>query len=556
MFHNFGKDTTHKKPFIRAKTKFKKPMAGVHGATIAAAAITSSSAPPTTSAAPVPGRSLVSLSSLPSSFPSRRRRTNHLRQKILKTLENKPYPDIPHPELPRKTPTIIIEEPVQQQTTETEQFSLSQTPGFIDGIAGEFSTKSFVKIGLYLVGALVFQSICAVLIFGRNDFESENENSNSDDYKKASVLDSKGNPSLLETKEGGMVLIDESEMDNRIMEIQEMARGARQQERLEAKRNGLVEEEEDDDDVDHNLTDKTLKEKEVDGRLMKLRKSLEGNYEKLTPKLPTKEVDKGLSTPLMFKKKYKYKSPSIDSGDKPKGFDTTTDHHVVNDISTDNGVDILDNKDQKQVDESMPINKLANGSVRSKQKATKIESVAGTSKEKKYDKAGKSNNLETRKPRGFGQESQSDTNDSKKGKNGNRKSARNVGDTKSWWTSLSYVLAVLMQRGGGGDSEESEGLFTLRSDSKNMSGLSHTVAFEDRGDATNFCYLLESFFQDLGDFSTTIIPIPTNELEEAVNSKIMKVVVVKKGQLELYVGQPLTDVESTLRTLIQQTDNL
>ncbi|KAI3690400.1 hypothetical protein L2E82_48424 [Cichorium intybus] len=522
-------------------------MAGAHGATIAAATITSSSVSPSTSAAPIPGKSIVLLSSLPSSFPSRRRRTNHLRQKILKTLENKPYPDIP--EFPRKNPTIIIEETAQQQTAETGQFSVSQTTGFLDAIAGEFSTKSFAKIGLYLVGAFVFQTICAVLIFGWNDLAGEDENSNSDNHNKTNVLDSKENPNLLETKQDSIVLIDESEMDNRIMEIQEMARGAREQEKLEAKRKGLVEEEE--DDVDHDLIDKTLKEKEVDGRLMKLRKSLEGNYEKLPPKFPTKEEDKGsISPPLMFKKKYKYKSPSIDSMDKPKGFDSTIDYYVVN----DNEVELLDNNESVPVNE--PINNLGNGIARAKRRATKTESesIAGTSKE-------------TRKPRGFGKESQRDTsisiknddfnsNGSLKGKKGNRKFSRNLGDMKSktptefWWTSLPYVLAVLMQRGGNG--EDSEGLFTLRSNSQNKNGLSHTVVFEDRGDATNFCYLLESFFQDLGDFTTNIIPVPTNELEEAVKSGIIKVVVVKKGQLELYVGQPLTDVESALRTLIPQ----
>ncbi|CAH1427529.1 unnamed protein product [Lactuca virosa] len=235
-------------------------MAGAHGATMAAAAaITSSSLPPTTSAAPIPGKSLVLLSSLPSSFPSRRRRTNHLRKKILKTLENKPYPDNSHPEFPRKTPPIVIEETVQQQNTETDQLSLSQTTGFLDGIAGEFSTRSFVKIGLYLVGAFVFQTICAVLIFGWNDLEGEDRNLNSDEYKKPRALESKENPNLMETKEGGILLVDKSEMDNRIVEIQEMAREARQQERVEAKRKGLVEEEDDDDDDidhDHDLIDK------------------------------------------------------------------------------------------------------------------------------------------------------------------------------------------------------------------------------------------------------------------------------------------------------------
>ncbi|KAI3692385.1 hypothetical protein L6452_32199 [Arctium lappa] len=593
-------------------------MAGVHRAA-AAVATPSSSAPPTTYAAPLPGKTFLLVSSLPSSFPSRRRRTNHLRQKILKTLENKPYPDPSNPEFPPKTPTISIDETVKQPLAEVDQLSLSETTGFVDGIVGSFSPRSFVKIGFFLVGAFILQTICAVLIFGSNDLEGENGSLNGDHNKKPRVLDrtneSKSNPllsnnrDLIETKDGGMVLVDESEMDNKIIEIQEMAREARNH---EAKKKGLGEE--GDDEIDHGLIDKNLKEKEVDGRLMKLRKSLEGNYEKLPPKFPNKESDirnngeKGGSAAgeafgsLMFKKKYKYKSPSIDSGDKPKGFNGAEDRNVangtlINGISSDNGVDISDSNEQidllnddgseikvqEPVDESMPFSepekKSVNRSERSEPKVSKTESIAGTSKEPKYDKQasraakyGKSSNLETRKPRGFGKESQSDNgisskhdgftrNGSLKGKKGgNGKSAKHLGDMKSstqtafWWTNLPYVLAVLMQRGGNG--EESEGLFTLRSTLESKSGLSHTVAFEDRRDATNFSYLLESFFEDLGDFSTSIIPIPTNELEEAIKSQIMKVVVVKKGQLQLYIGQPLTDVESALRKLIEENDRL
>ncbi|KVH91586.1 hypothetical protein Ccrd_006400 [Cynara cardunculus var. scolymus] len=584
-------------------------MAGVHRA--AAVAIPSSSVTPTTSASPIPGKSFVLVSSLSSSFPSRRRRTNHLRQKILKTLENKPYPDPSNPDFPRKLPTTSIDETVQQQLAEADQLSVSETTGFVDGIVAQFSPRSFVKIGFFLVGAFILQTICAVMIFGSNDLEGEDGNLNGDDFKQPRVLDrtneSKSNSllsknrNLIETKDGGMVLVDESEMDNKITEIKEMAREARN---LEAKKKGLVEE--GDDDIDYDLIDKKLKEKEVDGRLMKLRKSLEGNYEKLPPKFPTKESDirnngeKGTSAAeeafgsLMFKKKYKYKSPSIDSGDKPKGFHGE-DHNVangtlINGISSDNGVDISDSNEQidvpngegseikvqKPIDESIPFSEPENKSVerseRAEPRVSKTESIAGSSKEPKYDKQagraakyGKSSNLEARKPRGFGKESQSDNatsskhNGSLKGKKGgNGKSAKHLGDMKSstqtdfWWTSLPY--AVLMQRGG--DGEESEGLFTLRSTLETKSGLSHTVAFEDRGDATNFSYLLESFFEDLGDFSTSIIPIPTNELKEAIKSQIMKVVVVKKGQLQLYIGQPLTDVESALRKLIEENDRL
>ena len=54
---------------------------------------------------------------------------------------------------------------------------------------------------------------------------------------------------------------------------------------------------------------------------------------------------------------------------------------------------------------------------------------------------------------------------------------------------------ILMQRGS--DPDGPAGLFTV--------GSSYAVAFADRGDATNFCFLLVSFFEDLGDVSVDIV---------------------------------------------------
>ncbi|XP_071730453.1 uncharacterized protein [Rutidosis leptorrhynchoides] len=573
-------------------------MAGAVGAaTITAATTTTSPFPP---ASQPTGKTRITSSSLPSSFPSRVRRTSHLRKKILKTLENKPYPDTTlYPQFPAEIQTISIDEASkQQQIAEVDQFSVSESTGFLDGIASTFSNQSFAKIGLYLVGAFVFQTICAVLIFGSNDLDDKDENLDSDSYEKTMVRansESKSKSGLnspMSGNGGGMVLIDESEMDNKIDEIREMAREARKQEKVDAKRKGLVEDG-DEDEVDFDLIDKNLKEKEVDGRLMKLRKSLEGEYEKLPNKFPKKEGDVsndgdiGVSAAtdtfgsLMFNKRFKHKSPSIDSGDKPKGFSGATESNVANGTLI-NGVTFEDEKLQmnKRIDGETSSNDDNNGldisvtkddNKEQESRVTKTELIAGTSYEPKHEKqasktmkSGKSNNMETRKPRGFGKESpsisteqdDSNRNSNLKGKKvGNRKSTNKCSSlTEFWWTRLPYVLAVLMQRGG--EREESEGLFTLRSTSQSKSGLSHTVAFEDRSDATNFCYLLESFFEDLGDFYTNIIPIPTNELEEAVKSQKMNVVVVKKGQLQLYVGQPLTDVESALRTLIEQSERL
>lgn len=65
-----------------------------------------------------------------------------------------------------------------------------------------------------------------------------------------------------------------------------------------------------------------------------------------------------------------------------------------------------------------------------------------------------------------------------------------------------------MRRGSG--SEVQGGLYTLNLNSQpqNQSDSTYTVAFEDRGDASNFCFLLESLFEDLDEFSADIAPLP------------------------------------------------
>uniref|UniRef100_A0A6N2MW30 Uncharacterized protein n=1 Tax=Salix viminalis TaxID=40686 RepID=A0A6N2MW30_SALVM len=87
------------------------------------------------------------------------------------------------------------------------------------------------------------------------------------------------------------------------------------------------------------------------------------------------------------------------------------------------------------------------------------------------------------------------------------------------------------------------------------------VAFEDRGDANNFCYLPESF-EDLGGFRAYIVPLQTKLsnparflrhqaylytfLEASLSLRQFSVIVVEKGRPELYGGQPFSAAEMAL----------
>jgi hypothetical protein len=71
-----------------------------------------------------------------------------------------------------------------------------------------------------------------------------------------------------------------------------------------------------------------------------------------------------------------------------------------------------------------------------------------------------------------------------------------------------FVKVILMQRGS--NEEGHKGLYSLNFTSKEQeqNDDSYTVAFEDQADANNFCFLLESYFEDLGDnFSANAVPM-------------------------------------------------
>ncbi|GJV66931.1 hypothetical protein Tco_1482440 [Tanacetum coccineum] len=238
-----------------------------------------------------------------------------------------------------------------------------------------------------------------------------------------------------------------------------MAREASRQEKIEANRRGLVN---DDDDVDFGSVEKSVKEKEVDGRLMKFRKSLEGNYKKLPNVKGLRNESEGSDDgeefgSLMFKKKYKYKSQSVDSGDKPMGFGNGS---VQTDKVNDEGVSSVGSNNNE------PRNKLVD-----------TEAIAEKVETKNLPKNG---DMKSITPTGF------------------------------WWTSLPYALAVHIR----GEEDEESGLFIIRSDSQTQTGLAHTVAFEDHGETMNFCYLLESFFEDLEDFNTNIQAVQLSSQRE------------------------------------------
>jgi hypothetical protein len=62
----------------------------------------------------------------------------------------------------------------------------------------------------------------------------------------------------------------------------------------------------------------------------------------------------------------------------------------------------------------------------------------------------------------------------------------------------------------GGEREGAPGgLYSLeiKSNSTSRNPMSYVITFQDRVDATNFCYVLDPYFDDLNDVSAEIIPL-------------------------------------------------
>lgn len=209
-----------------------------------------------------------------------------------------------------------------------------------------------LKFGLWIVGAFVFQTVCAVWVFGSADYSGKNkcsdDNGNKNEvleldlkgtskHKLRMFVNGDGNRSI---ENGGTVFVDEAEMEKKIEEIQHMAREAREKERLELKGNDVDEEQEEEiEDSDVKMGIK----KEVDERLIKLRKRLGkvGNKQPTNSvTFPTVDVNKNvrddggildekeLSASLTFKRKQKFREFASKPSNKPKGF-MALDHQSV-----------------------------------------------------------------------------------------------------------------------------------------------------------------------------------------------------------------------------------
>ncbi|XP_031098404.1 uncharacterized protein LOC116002408 isoform X2 [Ipomoea triloba] len=518
-----------------------------------------------------------SLSALNQRKPTKRK--NYLREKILKTL-TKPHPKFPLP-VPIETPPTIDplapseppleripaypsvevsgEEPKESEVQEVQVAEVSE-PRLVNP-----GKSSALKLFSWIVAAVIVPTLY-VRVFGSAGVDSKNgkfgrKNEKDEILEIGGVGNSKSKVKLfLNGSENGWIgLVDEAEMERKIEEVKMMAREARAMERIKAAKSSAsdsgYDDDEDDDSSVRNAIGKLPASLMKNGYLRRNgeRKAQTGGFD-----------EKEMNAALLFKKKHKYRNFSGKPSEKPTGFTApvkpngeeqgqrTERRHVQTseqgkrNVSHGVGKTSLEGREKNSEGERQEVAKSVHG--------TSV--VQDGSNQSMLVEA--PNNNEPSIPQTTvvsNKRNRSNRNLSSKGKKGTEKqSAKKSGstnfekETNFWWLSLPYILVVRMHTSHDGKVQQR--LYSLKSSSGD---LSHIVAFEDRSDAANFCYILQSYFEDLEDFSTEIVLLSFNEHDESVKSSMENAIVVRKGQLKLYAGQPLVDVETALRSLAAQS---
>ncbi|KAF7851498.1 hypothetical protein BT93_L3783 [Corymbia citriodora subsp. variegata] len=483
--------------------------------------------------------------------------------------------------------------------------------------AGKLSARSVIKFGAYLAAVFLFQTICAVWVLGGNGSDSAGESkertlANGEGRAVSGKKFSSRTRNVVYLDESDL---DKRIEEIRSM-AREARRSEKRGPKRDDAGDGESDDGDDDDDGGEAIPEsRAAIEKEIGSRLDKLQKKLRpvrkspglsknmplegasGLMFKKKLKFRSPLVEKHSTAPKGFQRlhdngKTKTKSSSEVNGDGQNG----GPNHGVTELSNgEKREELVDGKgharlsddinqegDEAMVSPEMQEN-LQNDGVGERQYFPREDEEVGHTRGRtgNVDKAsGKTNsvgraNLRTtgnsslQSSRSFGDEKLEATERSAgrdvRRVNGMLKReeikatsmSKRVKDKESdqiqefWWLKLPCVFAILMRRGS--DFEEPGGFFSLKTDPEDSDASSYTVSFEERVDANNFCFLLESFFEELGDFSVDIVPLLRKELQEAMREKTMKMLVVRKGQLKLYAGQPFSDVELALQSLVEES---
>ncbi|XP_061357083.1 uncharacterized protein LOC133301470 [Gastrolobium bilobum] len=127
-----------------------------------------------------------------------------------------------------------------------------------------------------------------------------------------------------------------------------------------------------------------------------------------------------------------------------------------------------------------------------------------------------------------------------------REYADNKEEDYLWWLDLSHVLCIELYTID--DGEERVGFYSLEmaADLELEPKPYHVIAFQDAGDCKNLCYIIQAHMDMLGNGHAFVVARPPKDAFREAKANGFGVTVIKKGELQLNIDQPLEEVEEQI----------
>ncbi|XP_058743870.1 uncharacterized protein LOC131616530 [Vicia villosa] len=115
-----------------------------------------------------------------------------------------------------------------------------------------------------------------------------------------------------------------------------------------------------------------------------------------------------------------------------------------------------------------------------------------------------------------------------------------------WWLDLPYVLCIEVYTVE--DEEQRIGFYSLEMapDLELEPKPCHVIAFQDPGDCKNLCYIIQTHMEMLGSGNAFVVARPPKDAFRDAKEGGFGVTVIKKGEIQLNIDQPLEEVEEQI----------
>ncbi|KAJ1429483.1 hypothetical protein SESBI_08251 [Sesbania bispinosa] len=115
-----------------------------------------------------------------------------------------------------------------------------------------------------------------------------------------------------------------------------------------------------------------------------------------------------------------------------------------------------------------------------------------------------------------------------------------------WWLDLPYVLCIELYTID--DGEQRVGFYSLEmaGDLELEPKPYHVIAFQDPSDCKNLCYIIQAHMEMLGNGNAFVVAQPPKDAFREAKANGFGVTVIKKGELQLNIDQPLEEVEEQI----------